>query len=62
MLPPNAAPDAAPTKSVDININWVSIIIGLLLPLTNESQWDGTPAERENASEQADELITQLMQ
>lgn len=53
--------DETPTKTVTISDEWLGLIIGLLLPLTSASEWDGTPAENENASEEVDELIDYLM-
>lgn len=62
MIPPGVAPnDTTDTQTVTIASEWVSILIGLIEPLTFPNFWLGSDAEKEQASEWADELIKLLM-
>lgn len=58
VVPPN---DTTDTQTVTISTEWVSIILGLLEPLTYPDWWDGTETQKEQASEWVDELIELLM-
>ncbi len=60
MLPPQSDITDEPTQTVTISQAWLSVIIGLLIELTNEAAWIGSDEERELASERTDELIALL--
>lgn len=62
IIPPTVPPnDNTDTQTVTLATEWVSIILGLLEPLTYAEWWDGTEEQKEQASEWVDDLIELLM-
>lgn len=62
MLPPSVPPDdAGNPHTVTFAAEWLPVLLGLLHDAMLPAFWLGTPDEREQASEWADEFIKLLM-
>ena len=54
---PGVHPSSAPTVTVILNESWIPYIVGALDNLKLASFWEGTPAEIDEATLQAADLI-----